>query len=233
MYHALLFFHVLSAFFLAAGIVIYSSFALGGPVNRATRLIAEILWGVGGLGTLVFGIWLALNRPEYEIYDGWIIAALVLWFLATGSGAQASRGMRPVGDDSAAGDRPPHRDRALDEGLLVPRPARRHGLEAWRMSPIALIRPHDWTIPLLVHIFGAMLLVGALTLAAVSLIAAWRSGSARLIRLAYMSLFYGALPGYIVFRVGAEWIVSKEHLSDSNLAWIGIGYGVSDVASSC
>ena len=26
------------------------------------------------------------------------------------------------------------------------------------MSTIALIRPHDWTIPLLVHIFGAMLL---------------------------------------------------------------------------
>ncbi len=96
------------------------------------------------------------------------------------------------------------------------------------MSTIALIRPHDWTIPLFVHILGAMVLVGALTLAAVSLIAAWRSGSARLIRLAYLSLFYGALPGYIVFRVGAEWIVSKEHLSDSNAAWIGIGYGVSD-----
>ena len=96
------------------------------------------------------------------------------------------------------------------------------------MSTIALIRPHDWTIPLLVHIFGAMLLVGALTLAAVSLIAAWRSGSARLIRLAYMSLFYGAVPGYIVFRVGAAWIVSKEHLTDSNAAWLGIGYGVSD-----
>ena len=96
------------------------------------------------------------------------------------------------------------------------------------MSTIALIRPHDWTIPLLVHIFGAMLLVGALTLAAVSLIAAWRSGSARLIRLAYMSLFYGAVPGYIVFRVGAAWIASKEHLTDSNAAWLGIGYGVSD-----
>jgi len=96
------------------------------------------------------------------------------------------------------------------------------------MSTIALIRPDDWAIPLFVHILGAMVLVGALTLAAVSLIAAWRSGSASLIRLAYMSLFYGALPGYIAFRVGAEWIVSKEHLSDSNVAWIGIGYGVSD-----
>ena len=81
--------------------MIFSLFALGGPVNRTTKLIGEILWGVGGLGTLVFGVWLALDRPEYEIYDGWIIAALVLWFLATGSGAQASRGMQPAGDDSA------------------------------------------------------------------------------------------------------------------------------------
>ena len=71
------------------------------------------------------------------------------------------------------------------------------------------------TSPSFVHILGAMVLVGALTLSAVSLIASWRSGSASLIRLAYMSLFYGALPGYIVFRGGAEWIVSKEHLSDS------------------
>jgi hypothetical protein len=101
MYHALLFFHVLSAFFLATAAVIYSAFVLSSPVNRTTRLIAEILWGVGGLGTLAFGIWLALNRPEYDIFDGWIIAAIVLWFLATGSGAQASRGVQPAGDDSA------------------------------------------------------------------------------------------------------------------------------------
>jgi hypothetical protein len=101
MYHALLFFHVLAAFFLAAAALIYSSFVLGSPVNRMTRLIAEILWGVGGLGTLVFGVWLAFNRSEYEIYDGWVIAALVLWILATGSGAQASRGVQPAGDDSA------------------------------------------------------------------------------------------------------------------------------------
>jgi hypothetical protein len=96
------------------------------------------------------------------------------------------------------------------------------------MTLVALIRPHDWTIPLFLHIFGAMVLVGALTLSAVSLIGAWRTTSPALTRLAYMSLFYGALPGYIVFRIGAEWIVSKEHLSNSNDAWIGIGYGVSD-----
>jgi len=79
----------------------YSAFVLGSPVNRTTRLIAEMLWGVGGLGTLALGIWLALNRPEYELWDGWIIAALILWVLATGSGAQASRGVQPAGDDLA------------------------------------------------------------------------------------------------------------------------------------
>jgi hypothetical protein len=100
MYHALLFFHVLSAFFLGSAVVMYSAFVLGSPVNRTTRLVAEILWGVGALGTLILGIWLALNRPEYEIYDGWIIAAFVLWILAMGSGAQASRGVKPGIDDS-------------------------------------------------------------------------------------------------------------------------------------
>ncbi len=101
MYHALLFFHVLAAFFLVSGVVMYSAFALGSPVNRATRLVAESLWGIGALGTIVLGIWLALNRPEYDLLDGWIIAALVLWVLAMGSGAQASRGMRAEGDDAA------------------------------------------------------------------------------------------------------------------------------------
>jgi uncharacterized membrane protein len=100
MYHALLFLHVLSAFFLGAGVVMFSAFVLGSPVNRTTRLIGEILFGVGALGTLVFGVWLALNRPEYEIYDGWIIAALVLWVLANGAGAQARREIKPGEDDS-------------------------------------------------------------------------------------------------------------------------------------
>jgi hypothetical protein len=97
------------------------------------------------------------------------------------------------------------------------------------VSSLALIRPDDWGLPLFLHVFGAMVLVGALGLSAVSLIAAWSSGSPALIRLGYKTLFYGALPGYIVFRIGAEWIADKEGLSDSNLTWIGIGYGVSDM----
>jgi hypothetical protein len=99
-YDTLLFLHVLAAFFLAAGVVIYSAFVLGSPVNRPTRLVAEILWGIGGLGTLALGIWLALYLDAYEIWDAWIIAAIILWVLATGSGAQASRGVQPVGGNA-------------------------------------------------------------------------------------------------------------------------------------
>jgi hypothetical protein len=101
MYEALLFFHVLAAFFLANGVIIYSGFVLGSPVNRPTRLVAEVLWGVGGLGTLVLGIWLTLNRPEYEVWDGWIIGAIVLWLAATGTGQPVSMAFQPRGDDSA------------------------------------------------------------------------------------------------------------------------------------
>jgi hypothetical protein len=99
------------------------------------------------------------------------------------------------------------------------------------VSVLAVIRPDSWFWPLFLHIAGSMVLVGALTLASVYLIASWRSGSVALIRTAYLSLFYAALPGYIVFRVGAEWIADKEGLTDSNVAWIGIGYGVSDLGA--
>ena len=95
---------------------------------------------------------------------------------------------------------------------------------------LALLRQEDsWILPLFLHIAGAMVVVGGLTLACVYLIASWRSGSAALIRSAYMTLFYAALPGYIVFRVGAEWILDKEGLTDADLAWIDLGYMVSDM----
>ncbi|MBA3384582.1 MAG: hypothetical protein H0T20_08015 [Actinobacteria bacterium] len=41
---------------------------------------------VGTLSTLVFGIWLAIERDEYKVWDGWIIAALVLWAIAAETG---------------------------------------------------------------------------------------------------------------------------------------------------
>jgi hypothetical protein len=98
------------------------------------------------------------------------------------------------------------------------------------MTTVAsLTRPDSWDLPLFVHVFGAMVLVGGLALSAISLIAAWRSGSAALTKLGFMSLFYGALPGYVVMRAGAQWIAHKEGLEDSDISWINIGFSVSDL----
>src|SRR4051812_5576042 len=57
------------------------------------------LWDVGGLGTLVFGVWLAIDLDNYDLLDGWILAALVLWMIAAGAGARLNIAYRSVRDD--------------------------------------------------------------------------------------------------------------------------------------
>jgi hypothetical protein len=95
---------------------------------------------------------------------------------------------------------------------------------------LATIRPDSWDFPLLLHVLGAMLLVGTLVLAASALILAWRDGSASLVRLGYRSLLIGALPAWIVMRGAAEWIADKENLTGSNLpSWVDIGYNTADL----
>jgi hypothetical protein len=97
------------------------------------------------------------------------------------------------------------------------------------VSVVAPTRLDASDFPLLVHLFGAMVLVGALVLAGSALVLAWRDGNPALVRLGYRSLLLGALPAWIVMRAGAEWIASKEGYTDSNATWIGIGQGSADL----
>lgn len=97
MYHGLLFFHLIAAFLLAVTIVMYSAVALGATSSPRMLFVADRCWDVGGLGTLIFGIWLALNLDQYDFFDGWILLALLLWFVATGLGQTVQRGIG--GDD--------------------------------------------------------------------------------------------------------------------------------------
>ena len=69
--------------------VMYSSFALGGPTPPRAVTTAQILDGAGGIGTLIFGVWLALYVEGYELWDGWIIAAIVLWAAAAETGRRS------------------------------------------------------------------------------------------------------------------------------------------------
>jgi hypothetical protein len=92
----------------------------------------------------------------------------------------------------------------------------------------AIVRPDGWDLPLLVHVAGAMLLVGALVVVVAVTAAALRRGddAAVLTRLAFRGLLIGVLPGYVVMRGGAEWIASEESVGDP--AWVGIGYSTAD-----
>ena len=95
---------------------------------------------------------------------------------------------------------------------------------------LALIRPDSWNFPLLIHVFGAMALVGGLTSASIALLQGWRRDSATLTRLGFKSLLFVAVPGWIVMRVGAQWIYSREGFGrDNEPDWIVIGYSVADI----
>ena len=104
MYDWLLFLHVLSACALVATVVVFSAFALGVAVDSRLLAVGNALWNLGGLGTLVLGIWLALYVDGYELWDGWIITALVLYSIATELGRRAQLGYPPAsggGEDAA------------------------------------------------------------------------------------------------------------------------------------
>jgi hypothetical protein len=91
MYDWLLFLHLVAAFLLAITVVMYSAVVLGAGSPGRTLFVADRCWDVGGLGTLIFGIWLALYLDQYDFFDGWILGALALWFVATGLGQTIQR----------------------------------------------------------------------------------------------------------------------------------------------
>ena len=93
---------------------------------------------------------------------------------------------------------------------------------------LAAVRPDSWNFPLFVHVLGAMILVGGTLTAASAL--AFARGDARILRLGYWSLLAVALPGYVLMRIGAQWIYSKEGLDDApvDAAWTGIGFAIAD-----
>jgi hypothetical protein len=63
--------------------------------------------GIGAGGTILLGIWLAFSVGDYDIWDGWIIAALVLWAIAAGfgqrTGAAYMEGMKKAQELRSAG----------------------------------------------------------------------------------------------------------------------------------
>ncbi len=99
------------------------------------------------------------------------------------------------------------------------------------MSP-ALIRTTDWEWALLVHVLGAMILVGGMVVVMIAALVSLRprgeSDAVVLGRFGFRTLLFVVWPSFIVTRVAAEWVRSEDPFPDE-VDWIGIGYIVTDV----
>jgi hypothetical protein len=89
--------HVLAAVAVVGAIAFFAVTIVAGfgtdrpsAVLELTRIakVPNVMVIVGMSMTLLFGIWLAISLDAYHPWDGWIIAALVLWAIAGGSGAR-------------------------------------------------------------------------------------------------------------------------------------------------
>ena len=92
--------HVLAAFSLVAALVLFSVvIAIGWNRDRPSEILSlfrvsrvgDVLFAVGAIGTILFGVWLAIQMDEYGIFDGWVIAALVLWALLMETGRREGK----------------------------------------------------------------------------------------------------------------------------------------------
>jgi hypothetical protein len=95
------------------------------------------------------------------------------------------------------------------------------------MRVLAAIRPDDWNFPLFLHVLSAMVLFGAVVLAAVSVGGNLQAG----LRLGFRSLLIGAIPAWIAMRLSGQWIASEENLLDEEVdapAWVDIGFMTSE-----
>jgi uncharacterized membrane protein len=81
--------HLLSAFAVAAALVFYTVLVVTGRRQSATLDTARLLFRVAPVATpliaggtvlvLIFGVILAIDSNEFEIWNGWVIAAIILW----------------------------------------------------------------------------------------------------------------------------------------------------------
>ena len=106
LYEWLLFFHVLGAFAMVGAMVFYWGMILLGSVDpaRPSSILyratppADIAVAAGSLMTIGFGIWLTLYVDGYELWDAWILAAIVLWAVSVEAGRRAGKAYVGVRD---------------------------------------------------------------------------------------------------------------------------------------
>jgi uncharacterized membrane protein len=96
----LLFVHVAAAFAVVAAVTVFTLLVLTTRRMDAPAEVlplfrvgdpANILIQAGSAVALLVGIWLAIRLPQYHPWDGWLIAAYVLWAIAGGVGGATGK----------------------------------------------------------------------------------------------------------------------------------------------
>jgi hypothetical protein len=93
-------FHLIAGFAVAAALVLFSVMVYSG--RRMTTLEqTRMLFRVGPLGGILigagiglvflFGVILAIHSDRFELWDGWVIAGIVLWALFAGVGQRTGK----------------------------------------------------------------------------------------------------------------------------------------------
>jgi len=113
--------HVLSAATYGASIILFwvlvvavrSTDTAEGTVRLGPMvMVGNVAVGIGAAGTIIFGIWLALSVGNYDLWDGWIIAAIVLWVIAAAlglrTGTEYMRGMKKARELQTSGQSGPN-----------------------------------------------------------------------------------------------------------------------------
>jgi len=57
--------------------------------------VGNVVVVVGSLGVIVFGVWLAIALDGVQVWDGWVIAAIVLWAIASETGRRSDPEFAP------------------------------------------------------------------------------------------------------------------------------------------
>ena len=102
-YEWLLLLHLVGAFALVGAAVVATvailSMRSGNRAALALTPLGQRCGDVGGLLALIFGVWLAIDLDQYDLLDGWIIAALVLWVVVAATGARFGMAMAKARDE--------------------------------------------------------------------------------------------------------------------------------------
>ena len=69
--------------------------------------VGQVSVGIGTAGTVIFGVWLAISLDAYQVWDLWIILALIGWAIASELGRRAGvvlgGGFKRAGELAAQG----------------------------------------------------------------------------------------------------------------------------------